>query len=84
MTAWHLLVVGWDFEPSVILGCAALLLGYVAATRFRPTVRALYFIAGVATLLLALISPLDTLADQYLFSAHMLQHILLILVVPPF
>ena len=30
-----------------------------------------------------LVSPLDTLGDRYLFSAHMLQHLLLILVVPP-
>jgi putative membrane protein len=34
-------------------------------------------------MLLALISPLDVLADEYLFSAHMLQHMLLVLAVPP-
>ena len=34
-------------------------------------------------MLLALISPLDVLADDYLFSAHMLQHMLLVLAVPP-
>jgi cytochrome c oxidase assembly factor CtaG len=34
-------------------------------------------------LLLALLSPLDTLGDTYLFSAHMLQHMLLILAIPP-
>jgi cytochrome c oxidase assembly factor CtaG len=39
--------------------------------------------AGVLVLLLALVSPLDTLGDTYLFSAHMLQHFLLTLVVPP-
>lgn len=31
----------------------------------------------------ALITPLSTLADQYLFSAHMLQHVLLTLIAPP-
>ena len=34
-------------------------------------------------LCLALISPIDPLGDAYLFSAHMLQHLLLILIVPP-
>jgi putative membrane protein len=34
-------------------------------------------------LLLALVSPLDTLSDNYLFSAHMVQHLILILIVPP-
>jgi cytochrome c oxidase assembly factor CtaG len=83
MTAWQLFVSGWDWEPSVIAGCAALLLSYLAAVRFRFTLRSLSFVCGVVVLLLALVSPLDTLADGYLFSAHMVQHILLILVVPP-
>jgi putative membrane protein len=41
------------------------------------------FLLGDLILLLALISPLDVLADDYLFSAHMLQHMLLVLAVPP-
>jgi putative membrane protein len=41
------------------------------------------FTGGVAWLLLALVSPIDVLGDEYLFSAHMLQHLLLVLVVPP-
>lgn len=83
MTGKQLLMFGWDFEPSVIVGCAALLLGYAATLGLRMPRRACYFAAGIAVLLLALISPLDTLADTYLFSAHMLQHILFILVIPP-
>ena len=41
------------------------------------------FLLGDVVMLLALISPLDVLADDYLFSAHMLQHMLLVLAVPP-
>ncbi|HVC33630.1 MAG TPA: cytochrome c oxidase assembly protein [Chloroflexota bacterium] len=41
------------------------------------------FYVGLLVLLLALASPLDLLADHYLFTAHMLQHVLLLLVVPP-
>jgi putative membrane protein len=37
------------------------------------------FSAGLLLILVALVSPLDALADQYLFSAHMLQHLLLTL-----
>jgi putative membrane protein len=40
------------------------------------------FYAGILTLLVALCSPLDALADT-LFSAHMLQHVLLITVAAP-
>ena len=83
MSAWQLFLAGWDWEPSVVAGCAVLLLLYLAALRFRLEWRSLCFVAGVLALLLALVSPIDTLADGYLFSAHMVQHILLILVIPP-
>jgi len=83
MTFGQLLVSGWDWEPSVILGCFGLMIGYLFAVRFCCFNKALFFSAGVLILLLALVSPLDTLADNYLFSAHMLQHLVLVLVVPP-
>ena len=40
------------------------------------------FAAGLTALILALLSPIDVMADM-LLSSHMLQHILLIMVVPP-
>lgn len=72
----------WDPDLSVLIGCAALLAGYWSAYRGDLS-RAGWFVAGVAVMLFALISPLDTLGDEYLFSAHMLQHLLLELAVPP-
>jgi len=39
--------------------------------------QALAFAGGMLALLGALVSPLDGLGDDYLFSAHMLQHVLL-------
>ncbi len=83
MTLRQLLVSGWDWEPSIVLGCAVLMIGYVFVVRLRFPKKAMTFAAGVLILLLSLVSPLDTLADDYLFSAHMLQHLFLILVVPP-
>ena len=75
--------MGWDWEPSVIIGCAALTIAYVALTCKRGLTGAPYFLAGVALLLLDLVSPIDTLGDRYLFSAHIIQHFLLALVIPP-
>jgi cytochrome c oxidase assembly factor CtaG len=82
MTTWQLLTTAWNWEPSVVSGCALLLGLYLGLAR-PLTTRALYFVAGVLVLLLSLVSPIDVLADTYLFSAHMLQHLLLMLVVPP-
>ncbi len=72
----------WDPDPSVIIGCVALAILYAIACR-RDFSRTAWFLLGDLVMLLALISPLDVLSDEYLFSAHMLQHMLLVLVVPP-
>ena len=39
--------------------------------------RAAAFVAGIGFLAVALISPVDQLGEEYLFSAHMLQHVLI-------
>jgi len=76
------LLYAWDFDPSIVIGCIALLAAYAIAHRGNLA-RAGWFVAGVALMFLALVSPLDALSDTYLFSAHMLQHLILVLVVPP-
>ncbi len=86
-------LTGWLFEPSIILGLAVLYGGYLlAATRLRgrfpgslPLTRGQLaaFSSGILVLLFALLSPLDQLGDDYLFTAHMTQHLLLTLVAPP-
>lgn len=75
-------MIGWDWEPSVVVGCAALTVGYLALVRPWQS-RAWYFLAGVVVLLLDLVSPIDLLGDRYLFSAHIVQHFVLALIVPP-
>jgi len=73
----------WDWEPSVVVGCAALAIGYLAAVRQHGWNRSPYFLGGVLLLLLDLVSPIDTLGDRYLLSAHIVQHFLLALLIPP-
>ena len=83
MTTWRLLTTTWFLEPSILCGCAALLAAYAYLVRPRTAGRLALYVSGVLVLLLSLISPIDTLGDGYLFSAHMLQHLLLVLVAPP-
>jgi len=80
MTGWDLLGL-WELHPSVVAGCLAVAGGYLAWSR-RLSWRSAVFLAGVATVFVALVSPLDPLSDEYLFSAHMVQHILLAFVAP--
>ena len=80
----------WQWEPWVLACIAAAAVPYAAGmlrmgmrrAQILGRRRALSFFAGLLLLLLTLMSPLDTVADD-LFSAHMLQHMLLLLVVPP-
>jgi len=81
-TTADLLLHGWEVHPTVVAGCLALIAWHLAAAP-RLVKYAAPFLIGVLILCLALISPLDPLGDAYLFSAHMLQHLLLILIVPP-
>jgi putative membrane protein len=43
----------------------------------------MYFVYAVIAVLVALASPLHDLGEEYLFTAHMAQHLLLTLVMPP-
>lgn len=81
--SWYIFRSMWNGYPSVLAGCVLLLIAYLALTRFHLSRRALPFGLGLLVLLAALVSPIDTLGDTYLFSAHMLQHLLLLMIVPP-
>jgi putative membrane protein len=80
MNTQQFLTSAWRWNPPLLLACGAGLIAYFAAFGF--TKRAWFFFAALAALLLTLCSPLNALADGYLFSAHMTQHILLLLLVP--
>jgi cytochrome c oxidase assembly factor CtaG len=77
------ILTAWDWEPSILIGIAALAIGYAALARWRFQRKAIFYYAGLTIMFLALVSPLDALADDYLFSLHMFQHLLLSEVVPP-
>ncbi len=82
--------LSWSLDPSVVLGVLAL--GTVYALGFRRARssaeprkpgygRAALFAGGLIAILIALISPVDSMADQ-LMLMHMIQHILLLDIAP--
>ena len=90
--AWQLLTE-WSWEPSILIGTALFVGAYLAAlvpfrSRFQDSektkqTQVLWFLLGTLLILLALVSPLDAIGDGYLFTAHMLQHALLMFAAPP-
>jgi cytochrome c oxidase assembly factor CtaG len=78
--------IEWLPEPAVLAPLAALVWIYVrrfrsarreAGRRGAAPLQAAAFAAALLALLGALASPIDRLGEDYLFSAHMLQHVLL-------
>jgi cytochrome c oxidase assembly factor CtaG len=84
------LLQSWTFEPwiimSLLLAAAIYLRGWWQLHRRLPRCFAVWrliaFQAGLLTLFLALASPLHPLAEL-LLQFHMIQHLLLMMVVPP-
>jgi putative membrane protein len=84
---------GFSIHWSTVLGCIALAGWYEWGARRavkEPSLGApptqgqrTMFITGLGVMFLSLNGPLHDLSDSFLFSAHMVQHLVLTLVVPP-
>jgi len=80
----------WSFPPvatfAIELSAVLYLAGwwhlYRAGVPFVPPWRAVAFVSGLGTLWIALASPIDAL-NGLVLSAHMLQHMLLMMAAPP-
>ncbi len=82
----------WSFEPSIVTLLGLTILIYLwgvrnarrraGAGRAWPAWRWMCFAGAVLSLILALLSPLDALSSA-LFSAHMTQHLILMMVTAP-
>ena len=88
----HTAFTQWQFAPIVTAGVAVLAVLYVIGVlRVRrdhpvrpwPWLRTLSFFAGLATIVLATQSSIGAY-DDVLFSVHMVQHLMLIMVAPVF
>ena len=80
MTTYQFFTTAWTWNSIVLILSAVAFVGYFLA--FGQRGRPLCFAAAVVVFLLAFVSPFSALANGYLFSAHMVQHILLVLIVP--
>ena len=76
----------WNLDPALLLALATYAAVYSwrfvrgrreAGGRGAGPAQALAAIAALLALLVATVSPLDGLGEEYLFSAHMAQHVLL-------
>jgi cytochrome c oxidase assembly factor CtaG len=84
-TATDDLWTAWSLDPVVLAAATVALAFFLQGWRrlrsrrpeLAPWTRIPLFLAGVAVVLVGLLSPLDAIAEEYLQSAHMLQHVLI-------
>jgi len=87
---FHTVFAAWSFPRWICLSLeiTAILYwrGWILIRRTRPVLfpgwRLCCFLAAIGFLIIAIASPIDTFSDQLLF-LHMLQHFILMCVVPP-
>ncbi len=80
MTTYQFLTTAWTWNSIVVALSAVASIGYFIS--FGQRGRPLYFVVAVVLFLLSFTSPVSALVNGYLFSAHMAQHIVLVLIVP--
>ncbi|PWU06370.1 MAG: hypothetical protein C5B47_07600 [Verrucomicrobia bacterium] len=84
-------ILSWNWEPGILL--ALLFSAWIYIRGWRrlqslaplkfPLWRLISFLGGILTIFLAISSPLDAFGN-FLLQAHMVQHMLLMMVAPPF
>ena len=79
----------WSIHPSTVVGLAALAALYLwrmrhgkADERVSASRRILFF-SALLVIFASLNGPIHELSDTYLFSAHMVQHLMLTMLMPP-
>jgi putative membrane protein len=77
-------LVGWLLFGGAYYLAAGPLRRYFSGSRPVPRAKLASFTGGMLIMLVSLQGPLHELSDYYLFSAHMVQHLGVMLVMPPF
>jgi len=72
----------WNWTSPIWLAVAVLLIAYGVVARRASLHQWAVYLFGLFVLTMAFVSPVGVLADGYLFSAHMVQHLVLLLVIP--
>ena len=70
-------------ESAYLLGVGPLRERYGLADEVDPR-KVATFTLGVLVIFVAVVSPIHVVAENYLFSVHMTQHVLITLIAPPF
>ena len=73
----------WHLDGIMAMFLILICIGYFYLTGFRLVMRSTYFFAGLLLIIVSVASPLQFLGENYLMSAHMASHVMLLLIATP-
>jgi putative membrane protein len=79
----HSILSYWNFNPFNIAFIMLLSFLYLYAIDFILKKQSFYFLSALILILICVASPLNYLGENFLFSVHMLLHVLLLLIAAP-
>ncbi len=82
MTTMNLFFSYWNFNTTAFIIALLLSVFHFATNGYKLNKKSYLYFGGIFLFILATFSPLAFLA-QYLFSAHMIKHIIILLIIPP-
>jgi len=77
-------ILFWNWSPVLWLMGGMLLGWHLYITKYKVTGKTILFAVGLALVEIALALPLGPAPGEPLFSMHMIRHILLLMLAPPF
>ncbi len=83
MNIEYILTNFWHVNIPALVIIAGLVIFHITSNGNRLKWKSINFFIGILLFFLLTFSPLDFLGHYYLFSAHMIQHIILLLIIPP-
>ena len=79
----HSIFFYWNFNLSTTALLLMLIIAYLYTVNLSLKQQSLYFLSGLVIIIICIASPLHYVGENYLFSAHMLSHVLLLLIAAP-
>jgi putative membrane protein len=84
MTTMQAFAIEWHINITALIISIVLIIFHFVSNGGRFTRKSPVFLFGIVLLILVTFSPLEFFGQYYLFSAHMIAHIMLLLIIPPF
>lgn len=79
----HSLISYWHLDGLTAVFLILMCIGYFYFIHFHPDKKSRYFLAGYTLIIFSVASPLHFLAENYLMSAHMASHVIILLIASP-